>query len=43
MILITGLAGSITVQAETFTHQDFLALPEAHQKFWIEGAIDVVI
>lgn len=28
-------------QAEGFTAKDFLTLPEAHQKFWIEGAIDM--
>lgn len=29
-------------QADEFTNQDFLALPEAHQKFWIQGAIDSI-
>lgn len=29
-------------QAEGFTAKDFLKLDEAHQKFWIEGAVDMM-
>lgn len=29
-------------QAEDFTNKDFLTLQEAHQKFWIQGAVDVL-
>ena len=43
MVWVIGLAGSAAAQATEFTNQDFLALPEAHQKFWIEGAMDVLI
>lgn len=34
---------SETVLAAEVTSKDFLALPEAHQKFWIQGAMDVLI
>lgn len=29
--------------SEKFTNKDFLELPEAHQKFWIQGALDVLV
>ncbi len=29
-------------QAEDFTNKDFLTLQEAHQKFWIQGAVDAL-
>lgn len=31
------------VQADEFLNRDFLTLQEAHQKFWIQGAMDTLI
>ena len=42
-MLYAGLAVAVSnaAYAESFTAKDFLKLNEAHQKFWIEGAIDM--
>lgn len=39
--MILGIAASGAAYSEDFTAKDFLKLNEAHQKFWIEGAIDM--
>lgn len=36
------MVASNAVYAKDFTNKDFLTLQEAHQKFWIEGAVDVL-
>ncbi len=33
---------SVLANEEKFTNKDFLELPEAHQKFWIQGAMDAM-
>lgn len=40
MLLLAGIVN--TAQAEDFTNKDFLTLQEAHQKFWIQGAVDAL-
>ena len=39
-VVVLGFSG--TAKAEDFTNKDFLTLAEAHQKFWIEGAVDAL-
>lgn len=41
MLLLAGIVNM--AQAGGFTNKDFLTLPEAHQKFWIQGAMYTLI